>query len=93
MDSGSFPHRSSHLSPGSSIRGGPDDDDTLIDYGDDDSSKFEEDGSFIGQYVTRKRADRERDRLERERLEREAAAMAAAAAHHRGHHPGAATFV
>jgi hypothetical protein len=89
MDSASYPHRSSHLSPDSSIRGGPDDDDTLIDYGDDDSSKFGEDGSFIGQYVTRKRADRERDRLERERLEREAHAMVSS----QPHHPGAATFV
>lgn len=96
VDSGSFPHRSSHLSPDSSLRGGggPDDDDTLIDYGDDDSSKFGEDGSFIGQYVTRKRADRERDRLERERLEREAHAIASAHSSRQQHHqPGSATFV
>jgi len=82
-DSGDF--RRSHLSPDSSIRGGPDDDDVLIDYEGDETSHFGEDGSFIGQYVTKRKADRERDRLERERLEREAAAMV--------HRPGTATFV
>lgn len=73
------------MSPDSSIRGGPDDDDILIDYEGDETSHFGEDGSFIGQYVTKRKADRERDRLERERLEREAAAMV--------HRPGTATFV
>ena len=34
---------------------GPDDDDVLTDYGDDDSSKFGEDGSFIGQYVPKRK--------------------------------------
>lgn len=38
----------------SSIRGA-DDEDAPSDYGDDDSSKFGEDGSFIGQYVPKRR--------------------------------------
>ena len=38
----------------SSLRG-VDDTESMTDYGDDDSSKFGEDGSFIGQYGTKKR--------------------------------------
>ena len=45
--------RGSRMSLTSSIRGA-DEEDVLTDYGDDDSSKFGEDGSFIGQYVPRK---------------------------------------
>lgn len=45
--------RGSRMSLTSSLRGA--DDDSLTDYGEDDSSKFGEDGSFIGQYGTKKR--------------------------------------
>ena len=52
--SGSHPQRGSRMSLNSSLRG-PEDSDSMTDYGEDDSSKFGEDGSFIGQYGTKKR--------------------------------------
>ena len=66
---------------------GPDDDDVLTDYGDDDSSKFGEDGSFIGQYVPK------RKQPEARAAEAAAAAAATAAQLHSPRAPGAATFV
>ena len=56
---------------------GPDDDEVLTDYGDDDSSKFGEEGSFIGQYVPKRKPPPE----------------APAPQLHSPRAPGAATFV
>lgn len=56
---------------------GPDEDEVLTDYGDDDSSKFGEDGSFIGQYVPKRKAPE----------------APAPPVMHSPHAPGTATFV
>jgi hypothetical protein len=56
---------------------GPDEDEVLTDYGDDDSSKFGEDGSFIGQYVPKRKPPE----------------APAPPAMHSPHAPGTATFV
>lgn len=55
MDPSGIPHnRGSRASLTASLRDG-NDTDSMTDYGEDDSSKFGEDGSFIGQYGSKKR--------------------------------------
>ena len=56
-----FPHRDdtpfkgSKASLGSSMKLDTDDEASLLEYGEPDSMKFNEDGSFIGQYQDRNR--------------------------------------
>lgn len=51
------PHRGSRQSLNSSLHHPESDTDSMADYGEGDSSKFGEDGSFIGEYGAKKRRD------------------------------------
>jgi neuronal cell adhesion molecule len=50
-------HRGSRQSLNSSLHQAESDTDSMADYGEGDSSKFGEDGSFIGEYGSKKKRD------------------------------------